>query len=47
MFEFLRRLWLEGRLVEARVRAAMESAVQRGLITQAQADEILVLERQA
>jgi hypothetical protein len=47
MYEFLRRMWTQGTVAESRVSAAIESAVTRGLITQAQADEILSLPRGA
>jgi len=45
MLELLRRIWVEGRIAEARVRAAIAAAVARGIITQEQADEILATER--
>jgi len=45
MYDFLRRMWTQGTTAESRVRAAIESAVIRGLITEAQADEILALDR--
>lgn len=45
MAELLRRMWVEGRMAEARVRAAIEAAVVRGLLTIEQAAEIFALER--
>lgn len=45
MYELLMRLWVEGRMSESRVRAALAASVSKGFLTQEQSDEIQLMSR--